>query len=179
MENSNINLDPDMAQGIEITLTDGRRYSLRDKHSLCDIDEGQEAIFLFDNGEIYHGQSDGQVDDEGDFPPVQNRLSTRDSPPIRSARRLGVSATPERPRRGRPRTAQGTRSASLRGIEPRPPRRPIQTGRRRKPDRHRTQIRGTDRNRIRERKPSDRGRAQINRTKNQKQNRKNYGKFRN
>lgn len=67
MNETNINLDPDMAQGIEITLTDGRRYSLRDKHTLCDINEEQEAIFLFDNGEIYHGQSNGQVDDEGDF----------------------------------------------------------------------------------------------------------------
>lgn len=67
MNETNINLDPDMAQGIEITLTDGRRYSLRDKQTLCDIDEEQEAIFLFDNGEIYRGQSDGQEDDEGDF----------------------------------------------------------------------------------------------------------------
>lgn len=68
MEKGNIKLDPNMAQSIEIALTDGRRYTLRDKNTLGEIDEKQEAIFLFDNGQIYHGQSDGQVDEEGDFP---------------------------------------------------------------------------------------------------------------
>lgn len=68
MRETNINLDPNNVQGIEISLKDGRRYSLRDKNTLGEINEEQEAIFLFDNGEIYHGLSDGQVDDEGDFP---------------------------------------------------------------------------------------------------------------
>lgn len=68
MRKTNIKLDPSTAQGIKITLTDGRQYSLRGKETLDEINEEQEAIFLFDNGEIYHGQTDGQVDDEGDFP---------------------------------------------------------------------------------------------------------------
>lgn len=67
MDKTNINLDPNTAQGIEIKLSDGRVYSIRDKATLDEIDEEQEAIFLFNNGEIYCGRSDGQVDEDGEF----------------------------------------------------------------------------------------------------------------
>lgn len=67
MDKTNINLDPNTSQGIEIKLSDGRVYSLRDKATLDEIDEEQEAIFLFDNEEIYCGRSDGQVDEDGEF----------------------------------------------------------------------------------------------------------------
>lgn len=64
----NIKISPDTVEGIKITLTDGRQYTLREKETLGEINKEQEAIFLFDNGQIYQGQSDGQVDEEGDFP---------------------------------------------------------------------------------------------------------------
>lgn len=63
----NIKLDPNMGQSLTIRLADGRHYSLRDKATLGEIDQKQEALFLFDNGQLYDGQTDGQVDDEGDF----------------------------------------------------------------------------------------------------------------
>lgn len=64
----NIRISPDTVEGIVIRLTDGQQYTLRGKDTLGEIDKEQEAIFLFDNGQIYQGQSDGQVDEEGDFP---------------------------------------------------------------------------------------------------------------
>ena len=63
----NIKIDPNMGQSLTIRLADGRHYSLRDKATLGEIDQKQEALFLFDNGQLYDGQTDGQVDDEGDF----------------------------------------------------------------------------------------------------------------
>lgn len=63
----NIKLDPNMGQSLTIRLADGRHYSLRGKETLGEIDEKQEAIFLFDNGQLYNGLTDGKVDDEGDF----------------------------------------------------------------------------------------------------------------
>lgn len=63
----NIKIDLNMGQKLTIRLADGRHYSIRDKATLGDIDEKQEALFLFDNGQLYNGTTDGQVDDEGDF----------------------------------------------------------------------------------------------------------------
>lgn len=63
----NLKIDPNMGQSLTIRLADGRHYSLRDKATLGEIDEKQETLFLFDNGQLYNGQTDGQVDDEGDF----------------------------------------------------------------------------------------------------------------
>ncbi len=65
---NNIRISPDIVEGIEIRLTDGQQYTLRGKDTLGEIDKEQKAIFLFDNGQLYQGQSDGQVDEEGDFP---------------------------------------------------------------------------------------------------------------
>ena len=52
---------------IKITLTNGQKYKLRLPDTLSVIDKGRTAIFLFDNMKVYEGQSDGVVDDDGDF----------------------------------------------------------------------------------------------------------------
>ena len=52
---------------IKITLTNGQKYNLRLPDTLSVIDKGRTAIFLFDNMKVYEGQSDGVVDDDGDF----------------------------------------------------------------------------------------------------------------
>ena len=52
---------------IKITLTSGQKYKLRLPETLSEIDKSRSAIFLFDNMKIYEGQSDGEVDDDGDF----------------------------------------------------------------------------------------------------------------
>ena len=56
-----------MITNIKIILTDGREYILRTPDTLSEIDKNQTAIFLFDNMEVYEGQSDGVIDDDGDF----------------------------------------------------------------------------------------------------------------
>ena len=45
-----------------ITLTDGRIYKLNDRSTLSDIDKDKEALFVFDNGNIFNGYTDGEVD---------------------------------------------------------------------------------------------------------------------
>lgn len=52
---------------MKITLTDGQQYKLRMPDTLSEIDKNRTAIFLFDNMEVYEGQSDGKVDGDGDF----------------------------------------------------------------------------------------------------------------
>lgn len=52
---------------IKITLTDGQKYKLRMPETLSEIDKNRTAIFLFDNMKVYEGQSDGEVDEDGDF----------------------------------------------------------------------------------------------------------------
>lgn len=52
---------------IKITLTNGQKYKLRLPDTLSVIDKVRTAIFLFDNMDVYEGQSDGVVDDDGDF----------------------------------------------------------------------------------------------------------------
>lgn len=64
-----------MIRNIKITLTNGQEYKLRNPESLSVIDRERTAIFVFDNLQIYNGQSDGEVDEEGDFcifPPGKN-----------------------------------------------------------------------------------------------------------
>lgn len=56
-----------MITGIKITLTNGEKYKLRNPDSLSEIDKSRTAIFLFDNLKVYEGQSDGEVDEQGDF----------------------------------------------------------------------------------------------------------------
>jgi hypothetical protein len=95
MDKTNINLDPNTSQGIEIKLSDGRVYSLMDKATLDEIDEEQEAIFLFDNGEIYCGRSDGQVDEDGEFV-CSKKERNSGLLPVLPSRRLVIRTTSEK-----------------------------------------------------------------------------------
>lgn len=52
---------------IKITLTNGQKYKLRMPETLSEIDKKRTAIFLFDNMKVYEGQSEGEVDEDGDF----------------------------------------------------------------------------------------------------------------
>lgn len=51
----------------KITLSNGRRYTLRDPEDIGGIDSNRTALFVFNNGQIYRGCTDGEVDDDGDF----------------------------------------------------------------------------------------------------------------
>ena len=52
---------------IRIFLTNGQEYSLRKPDALSEIEKDRPAIFLFDNGDLYEGCSDGVIDEDGDF----------------------------------------------------------------------------------------------------------------
>lgn len=52
---------------ITVTFTDGKRRVLRDPAMLRAIDGRRTAYFVFDNGQVYKGQTDGEVDEDGDF----------------------------------------------------------------------------------------------------------------
>ncbi|MBP3756266.1 MAG: hypothetical protein J6I61_03195 [Prevotella sp.] len=56
-----------MIEHIKVTLTDGSRYSLRCSKELENVDPQRECIFVFDTGEVFSGQTDGEVDEDGDF----------------------------------------------------------------------------------------------------------------
>lgn len=64
-----------MIKNLKIELTDGSIYTLRSRDELTEIDASKEALFLFDNGEVYKGYTDGHVDEDEDF-----CLSQKDSP---------------------------------------------------------------------------------------------------
>ena len=64
-----------MITNIKIILTDGREYILRTPDTLSEIDKNQTSIFLFDNMEVYEGQSDGVIDDDGDFAILKPRTN--------------------------------------------------------------------------------------------------------
>lgn len=49
------------------TFNDGRRRTLRSPDDLCKIDKNREALFVFNNGQVFSGYSDGEVDEDGDF----------------------------------------------------------------------------------------------------------------
>ena len=49
------------------TFSDGRRRTLKSPDDLCKIDKNKEALFVFDNGQVFSGYSDGEVDEDGDF----------------------------------------------------------------------------------------------------------------
>lgn len=51
----------------KITLSNGQRYTLRDPEDIGGIDSNRTALFVFNNGQIYRGCTDGEVDDDGDF----------------------------------------------------------------------------------------------------------------
>lgn len=52
---------------MKITLTDGSKYTLKSRKELKEIDSSRLAIFVFNNGEVYNGYTDGEVDYDGDF----------------------------------------------------------------------------------------------------------------
>lgn len=52
---------------IKITLTNGQKYKLRKPDELSEIDRERTALFVFNTLEVYIGQSDGEVDEDGDF----------------------------------------------------------------------------------------------------------------
>lgn len=52
---------------IQITLTNGQKYKLRSPEDLSEIDRERTALFVFDNLQVLNGQSDGEVDEDGDF----------------------------------------------------------------------------------------------------------------
>lgn len=52
---------------VKIKLTNGQKYTLRHPDTLGDIDSSRTALFVFNKLECYHGCSDGQVDEDGDF----------------------------------------------------------------------------------------------------------------
>lgn len=54
-------------RNVKITLTNGQKYKLRQPETLEEIDRSRTALFVFDNFECYVGQSDGEVDEDGDF----------------------------------------------------------------------------------------------------------------
>lgn len=56
-----------METKIAVTFTDGSRRVLKVPEELENIDENREACFVMDNGQVYYGYCDGEVDEEGDF----------------------------------------------------------------------------------------------------------------
>ena len=56
-----------METKITVTFADGSRRVLKSKEELGKIDENREASFVMDNGQVYRGYCDGEVDEEGDF----------------------------------------------------------------------------------------------------------------
>ena len=54
---------------IEVEHTDGRKFvfNTKSKKQLSQIDKTRLALFLFNNGGIYAGRSDGEVDEDGEF----------------------------------------------------------------------------------------------------------------
>lgn len=52
---------------ITVTFTDGTRRKLRAPETLETIDGRRAAYFVFDNLQVYKGQTDGYVDEDGDF----------------------------------------------------------------------------------------------------------------
>lgn len=52
---------------IIVTFSDGKRRTLKAPDALPDIDARRTAYFVFDNGQVYKGQTDGEVDNGGDF----------------------------------------------------------------------------------------------------------------
>ncbi len=54
-------------ENVKITLTNGQKYKLRKPEDLSKIDQERTAIFVFDNLQVYNGQSDGMLDEDEDF----------------------------------------------------------------------------------------------------------------
>lgn len=52
---------------ITVTFTDGKRRVLNEPDTLQNIDGRRTAYFVFDNGQVFKGQTDGVVSDDGEF----------------------------------------------------------------------------------------------------------------
>ncbi len=52
---------------ITVTFKGGKRRVLRAPDTLQTIDARRAAYFVFDNFQVYKGQTDGEVVEEGDF----------------------------------------------------------------------------------------------------------------
>lgn len=62
-----------MSGKITVTFKGGKRRVLKSPDTLPMIDGRREAYFVFDNGQVYKGQTDGVVDEDGDFCLKTNR----------------------------------------------------------------------------------------------------------
>lgn len=56
-----------MSTEITVTFANGKRRKLKTPDMLCAIDGRRTAYFVFDNLQVYKGQTDGEVDEDGDF----------------------------------------------------------------------------------------------------------------
>ena len=52
---------------VTVTFADGKRRKLKSPDTLEAIDGRRTAYFVFDNFQVYKGQTDGEVDEDGDF----------------------------------------------------------------------------------------------------------------
>ena len=52
---------------VSITINGKKEMDLRKRSELEDVDGHKECLFLFDDGGLYHGYTDGAVDDAGLF----------------------------------------------------------------------------------------------------------------
>ncbi len=67
---------------ITVTFTDGKRRVLKAPNQLATIDARRAAYFVFDNGDVYKGHSDGETDADGDFCITTDRSTIPGSPGI-------------------------------------------------------------------------------------------------
>ena len=82
---------------IAVTFTEGKTRTLREM--LWAIDGRRTAYFVFDNGRVYKGQTDGGVDEDGDFALKQNRSTipgVLNRSTIQATCRLGLQNPKER-----------------------------------------------------------------------------------
>lgn len=56
-----------MSTEITVTFANGKRRKLKSPDMLWAIDGRRTAYFVFDNLQVYKGQTDGEVDEDGDF----------------------------------------------------------------------------------------------------------------
>ena len=52
---------------ITVTFSDGSRRVLKSPDKLQNIDKTREARFVMNNGQVFTGYCDGEVDEDGDF----------------------------------------------------------------------------------------------------------------
>lgn len=52
---------------ISVTLRNGKTITLNDPYEFDTIDAQRECVFIFNNGQVFHGFTDGEVDADGDF----------------------------------------------------------------------------------------------------------------